>query len=345
MAQPGGVVRFTHLILENWRNFTRVEAALRNRVIVTGPVAGGKTNLLDALLFLHDVAAEGGFQAAIAKRGGLARLRCLAAPASAEVSIAVRAAAGEAGGEWSYSLRFAQDAQRRPVIACERVACGDREILARPDERDRRDPRLLSATALEQLHANREFRDLAGWFGSIRAAADGCVPRLLAAVAATPENTAAVRLRRILDLIRPLVPQLEALDFRRDARGAPHLRARFGYAQGAWQTEEQLSAGTLRMLALAWDAMEGAGPLLIEEPERSLDAAAIRNVLPMLRAAARRGERQLLVASHSRELLADESVTPDEVLLLEPGEDGTTARAPSCFVPADEEQLALFEES
>jgi len=118
-----------------------------------------------------------------------------------------------------------------------------------------------------------------------------------------------------------------------------------GYAQGAWQTEEQLSGGTLRMLALAWDAMEGAGPLLIEEPERSLDAAAVQKILPMLRAAGRRGERQLVMATHSSELLADESVTPDEVLLLEPGEAGTTARAPSYFVPTDEEQLVLFEES
>jgi hypothetical protein len=345
MAKPGGVLRFTHLILENWRNFTRVEAALRNRVIVTGPVAGGKTNLLDAFLFLRDIAAEGGFQAAIAKRGGLARLRCLAAPASAEMAIEVWAAGDEPGAAWSYSLRFAQDAQRKPVIVSECAACRGREILARPDERDGQDPRRLSATALEQLHANREFRELADWFGSIRCGADGCGSRLLEAVASTPENVAAGRLRRILDLIRPLVPQLEALDFRRDARGAPHLRARFGYAHGAWQTEEQLSGGTLRMLALAWDAMEGAGPLLIEEPERSLDAAAVQKILPMLRAAGRRGERQLVMATHSSELLADESVTPDEVLLLEPGEDGTTARAPSYFVPTDEEQLALFEES
>jgi predicted ATPase len=346
MTNPGGPIRFTNLTLENWRNFTRVETALDRRVIVTGPNASGKSNLLDAVRFLGEVAAGGGFEAAVARRGGMARLRCLAVAASSEVALAVRVADAGDGPAWEYELRFAQDARRRPVIARERVACGGSEILARPDARDRVDPRRLSASALEQVHANGEFRELADFFGSVREVEHGSGAELAAAIAAIPEAASSSRLRRILELVRPLVPQLEALDLRRDARGTPHLRARFGYSHGAWQVEDQISAGTLRLVALLWAAFDGGGPLLVEEPERSLSAAAVREILPLLQAAARRGERQMFLATHSSELLADESVLPEQVLLLEPGEDGTTAHAPSCFgAPADENQLALFGEA
>ena len=47
MKQPAP--RLTHLYLENWRNFTRVEASLDRRVLLVGPNASGKSNLLDAL--------------------------------------------------------------------------------------------------------------------------------------------------------------------------------------------------------------------------------------------------------------------------------------------------------
>ncbi|HVX66168.1 MAG TPA: AAA family ATPase [Bryobacteraceae bacterium] len=343
MIHSGGVVRFTNLILENWRNFTHVEGALARRVIVTGPNASGKSNLLDALRFLREVASGGGLQQAVRRRGGMARLRCLAVPAAAQVALEVRVAADEGGPEWEYELRFAEDAKRRPVVARERVSAGGRDILVRPDALDRDDPQRLLATALEQVHSNREFRELAEFLASVREVENAGGAELAAAIAALPENAAASRLRRILDLVRPLVAQLEALDFHRDARGTPHLRARFGYSHGAWQREEQLSSGTLRMIALLWAALDGSGPLLAEEPERSLGPAAAREILPMLRAATRRTERQTFLATHSRAIVEEESVLPEEVLLLEPGEDGTTARTPSPFAaPVDEEQLALF---
>jgi len=46
LAKP---LRFTHLYLENWKNFTRVETDLARRVVVAGPNASGKSNLLDAI--------------------------------------------------------------------------------------------------------------------------------------------------------------------------------------------------------------------------------------------------------------------------------------------------------
>ena len=47
--------------LKNWRNFKKVEVKLRDRVYCIGPNASGKSNLLDVLRFLRDVAKpEGG---------------------------------------------------------------------------------------------------------------------------------------------------------------------------------------------------------------------------------------------------------------------------------------------
>src|SRR6202142_3979588 len=100
LAKP---LRFTHLYLENWKNFTRVETGLGRRVGVAGPNASGKSNLLDALRFLHDVAAEGGgFQRAVRRRGGVSRLRCLAARHNSNVVISVGVGSdgeGPGGGE------------------------------------------------------------------------------------------------------------------------------------------------------------------------------------------------------------------------------------------------------
>ena len=54
------------LVLRNWRNFRSVDVPLTDRVFVIGPNASGKSNLLDVLSFLRDIAkAGGGLQGAV----------------------------------------------------------------------------------------------------------------------------------------------------------------------------------------------------------------------------------------------------------------------------------------
>jgi len=79
----------SRLKLKNWRNFKRVDVHLRERVYVIGPNASGKSNLLDVLRFLRDVAKPegGGLQRAVKDRGGLTKLRCLLARKDPEVKI------------------------------------------------------------------------------------------------------------------------------------------------------------------------------------------------------------------------------------------------------------------
>jgi predicted ATPase len=141
--------RFTHIHLENWRNFALVDVGLERRVFLVGPNASGKSNLLDLFRFLHDiVSVGGGFQEAVRKRGGVSRIRCLAARRYPDIVVRVGIGDDETPRAWEYEIRFTQDNRQRPVVKYERVARNGEEILARPDDNDRADSERLTQTYL-----------------------------------------------------------------------------------------------------------------------------------------------------------------------------------------------------
>jgi len=339
---PRKPLRFTTLYLENWRNFTRVDTGLQRRSFLLGPNASGKSNFLDVFRFLHDlVTVGGGFQEAVRKRGGVSSLRCLAARRYSDLVIRV-AIGDDNGNAWGYDLEFTQDNLRRPVIRKERVIQGGEELLARPDDKDRGDPERLTQTYLEQVNVNKEFRGVADFFGSVRYL--HVVPQLvrepdrsvgrtndpfggdfLEQIARTPEKTRQARLSRILDALRVAVPQIKELELARDVRGTPHLRGKYEHwrPQGAWQGEDQFSDGTLRLMGLLWAILDGNGPLLLEEPELSLHPEVVRFIPQMFARIQRRTGRQIIASTHSSGLLQDEGIGLDEVLLLQPGDEGT----------------------
>lgn len=49
----------SHVRLENWRNFGRVDVALQRRAFLVGPNAAGKSNMLDVFRFLADLVSVG----------------------------------------------------------------------------------------------------------------------------------------------------------------------------------------------------------------------------------------------------------------------------------------------
>jgi predicted ATPase len=345
---------FSHLKLANWRNFVNVQVALQSRVFLIGPNASGKSNFLDAFRFLHDlVDLGGGFAEAIAKRGGVSKLRCLAARRYPDVEIGVEVSDGE-NIVWEYELSFSQDNRQRPLVKRELVKKSGVEILRRPITDDERDPARLHQTHLEQVNVNREFRALADFFRSVRYL--HLVPQLvretdrymgrgqdpfgsdfLEQVAQTSERIRNARLRKIGEALKVAVPQLQELQFYRDEiRGTPHLRGRYEHwrPRGAWQTEEQFSDGTLRLLGLLWVALDGSGPLLLEEPELSLHPEVVRHLASMFATMQRRSGRQVLVSSHSADLLSDKGIGLDEVLLLKPHTEGTRVEVASNLTQA-----------
>lgn len=335
------MLRFRKLRLKNWKNFESVDVDLQDRIFLVGPNASGKSNLLDALRFLRDLASVGGgFGEAVRRRGGVSTIRCLAARRYSDIEIDVELENGE-GHSWDYQLAFNQDNQRRPVVRRERVIRDGQTILERPDQDDRDDAARLTQTHLEQVNVNLEFRSLSTFFASIRYL--HIVPQLvrepdrsvgrsndpyggdfLEQVARTNERTRNARMRKIQTALRVAVPQLEEIELTRDVRGVPHLRARYQHwrPHGAWQSEVQLSDGTLRLMGVLWATMDGKGPLLLEEPELSLHAEIVRVLPQMLARVQRHTKRQVFLSTHSPDLLADTGIGLDETLLFVPQKEG-----------------------
>jgi len=377
-------MKLTLVRLENWKNFSHVAVDLQRRVFLVGPNASGKSNMLDAFRFLRDIVdVGGGFQEALRQRGRVTAIRCLAARRYPEVGIHVTFGPASEPTRWEYELRFNQDKQRRQLITKERVARDGKDLLVRPNSDDKHDRIRLSQTYLEQINVNLEFREVVEFFSSIRYR--HIVPQLireperyvgpeddpfggdfLEQIATTNLRTKEARLRRISEALRVAVPQLEDLELTRDDRGQPHLRGKYEHwrPQGAWQMEDQFSDGTLRLMGLLWSILDGTGPLLLEEPELSLHPGVIRYLPQMFARIQQRSKRQILVSTHSSELLQDSGIGLDEVLLLRPTQEGTEVKPATYFKeipellaggltladailpltqPEKAEQLALFE--
>ncbi len=346
----GKMLRFTHIKLGNWRNFAQVDVDLERRGFLIGPNASGKSNFLDVFRFLSDlVSVGGGFQEAVRKRGGVSSLRCLAARRHSDIVVRIFVGSDENLHTWEYVLRFNQDNLRRPIIKQEWVAKDGSPILERPDDKDKGDPKRLTQTYIEQVYANQPFREVANFFSTVRYL--HIVPQLvrdpdrsvgrkqdpyggdfLEQIARTPERIQKSRMKRIENALRVAVPQLKTLEFWRDGRGIPHLRGKHEHWRPqAWQTEDQFSDGTLRLLGLLWATLDGSGPLLLEEPELSLHPEAVRFIPQMFARIQQRTAQQVLISTHSSDLLRDEGIGLDETLLLQPSGEGTTVQTAASF--------------
>ena len=347
----------TRLRLKNWRNFRDVDVPLGPRGFVIGANASGKSNLLDVFRFLRTIAQSdgGGLQKALKERGGLSKLRSLHARREPEVRIEVEVSEA-AGSEvlWRYVLAFKAEGkgQQRVLIQEEAVFRGEQEVFSRPTMDDRNDPTRLTQTYLEQISSNSEFRSLADYFASTTYL--HLVPQLLKhgdeisgrmiendpfgqgllqRIAKSPPKTREARLKRIQQALLVAVPQFSELHFEQDAiTGVPHLRANFKHwrVHGSWQREDQFSDGTLRLIGFLWALQEGDGLLLLEEPELSLNDAIVDHIPLMIDRVLRQRKkraflRQVLSTTHSDNLIA---AVPDveSILVLEPGENGTTVR-------------------
>jgi predicted ATPase len=348
----------TRLKLKNWRNFRDVDVQLGPRGYVIGANASGKSNLLDVFRFLRTIAQSegGGLQKALKERGGLSKLRSLHARRDPEVRIEVDVseAVGAEVPDWRYVLAFKSEGkgQQRVLVQEESVYRQGRELFTRPSKDDLQDEARLTQTYLEQIASNATFRPLAEHFAATTylhlvpqllkhgdeisgrmVESDPFGQGLLQRIAKTPAKTRDARLKRIQQALEIAVPQFSELHFEQDAvSGMPHLRANFKHwrVHGSWQREDQFSDGTLRLIGFLWALQEGDGLLLLEEPELSLNDAIIEHIPLMIDRVLRQRKkggflRQVLSTTHSDKLIA---AVPDagSVLLLEPGDNGTTVR-------------------
>ena len=342
-------MQITHVTAHNWRNFKNLDIAVADRLLIVGPNAAGKSNLLDLFRFLGDISRPGGgLAAALEARGGLSRARCLFSRNNHKGELAIMVDLRDGEDEWRYELAIKGEkgGHNRPIVVREIVTRNGRELLSRPDTNDDRDPDQLTQTHLEQISANQEFRPIAEYFAKANyfhlvpqmiryPQAGGASPRafgssMIADMNATPVRTRQAWFRRIERALQSAVPGFETLRLEVDKAGQPHLIA--GYRN--WcrnpseQNETDFSDGTLRLIGLLWTIISSpanGGVLLLEEPELSLNAAVVQKLASLLAMAQRGTSMQVILSTHSPELLDDEGIRPGEVLVLQVTSDATVA--------------------
>ena len=344
------------LKLQNWKNFRQVEVKLRNRMFLAGPNASGKSNLLDVFRFFRDIVkAGGGLQHAVQDRGGVSKIRCLAARQEPDIEIEVHLSQTDSNVDeplWKYAIGIKQypRGHRRSYLSYERIWDHNKLILDRPDSSDEQDTLRLTQTHLEQISANEKFRSISDFFNSVsylhlvpqlvrnpeafsgpNITGDPFGRNFLERVARTPERTRKARLRKIEEALLKAVPQLKHLTDIKDEAGIPHLEAVYEHwrPRGAKQREDQFSDGTLRLIAFLWSLMESDNLLLMEEPELSLNAAIVRLLPSIIYKFQKKKARQVLLSTHSAELLDDKGIDGSEVLILTPSSEGTEVKVAS----------------
>lgn len=340
-------MRFTRLRLVNWRNFTSADVSFEASAFIVGPNASGKSNLLDALRFLGELArpGSGGLQASIAARGGFSAIRCLHARRNNNVELEVFIGTTEEPETWVYRLKLAFVNKEGHATVSEEVVTRSGQTIILRGRPVGGDAFEYAQTFLEQAGVNKDFRPLTEFLASCRylhvvpqivrdrtrARLQGEDPfggDLLRRMKEMPKKTRLPRLTRIGEALRSAVPQFSGIDLTDDMDGVPHLWASFDHwrATASRQSETAFSDGTLRLIGLLWSIAEKGGPLLLEEPELSLNDAVIGQVSKMVRRMQRLSGRQVIMTTHSATLLDDAAVGLREIHLISVGRDGSVVQ-------------------
>ncbi|TAL60669.1 MAG: chromosome segregation protein SMC [Bacteroidetes bacterium] len=340
-------MRISRIILKNWKNFKEIDVLVSDRAFIVGPNASGKSNFLDVFRFLRDVSKPGGgLQKAVEDRGGIPKIRCLAARAFPDVEIEIHISESEESvPAWKYSIGIKQETRgyRLPILTYEKVWKNGQIILNRPVPDDNKDKERLTQTYLEQINTNKDFREISRFLESTvylhlvpqllkhpqsftgpDLSGDPFGKGFLERISKVNEKTRKAWLRKIEKALKVAVPQLKELKYTEEL-GRPHLEAVYEHwrPKGAKQREEQFSDGTLRLIGLLWSLQEGDGLLLLEEPELSLNSAIVSKIPSIIYQLQKTRKRQVILTSHSIDLLNDRGISLDEIILLEPSSEGS----------------------
>ena len=140
------------------------------------------------------------------------------------------------------------------------------------------------------------------------------------------------QLDAVVDRIRPImasvVPEIPNLSYQRMGLGTEVVFYSDTPVRGASgvYSHEQFSEGTLRLLGLLFDLAtlpRDTSVVLIEEPETFLQASVVRSLPSLLAEVAMNRDVQMVISTHSPELIDSELVLPSQVLVLR-SENGET---------------------
>jgi hypothetical protein len=344
----------SQMTIKNWRNFTGACVNLQETVYLIGPNASGKSNFLDIFRFLRDISNPkgGGLQQALTTRGGLSKVRSLAARANPQVQLEfeLRDSLTDTSSppDWKYVLWVKTEGggKRRPIIAKEVVMRRGASILERPNSDDTADPERLTQTHLEQINTNKDFRDVVAFFDQVlylhlvpqllkfsdqlalrHSESDPFGQGFLEGISKTPTKSRIFRLREIEQIMLRVIPNLQRLQFVKDkVTGRPHLEMLYSHwrPNAGWQREDQFSDGTLRLIATLWTLLSSNSMILLEEPELSLHNTIVEQIPDLIyksRQSRKKSGGQIIISTHSAIMLSSKSINGN-FLILKPGEAG-----------------------
>lgn len=344
----------SRLRLYNWKNFQDIDVVLAERCFIIGANATGKSNFLDALRFLRDIAKQGGgLQSAVQARGGVTKIRCLSARTHTNIRVEVDLnKEGCSNPTWRYAIDFKHSGggiQKSRATILEEVVFNyetQKFTLHRTPSSSKEDSETLMYTHLEQVTSNVDFREIRDSFQSIEYL--NVIPQMvreassivlssekedyfgrnfLIRLSALNPRVRNSYLRRINDVLSLAVPQLEQLSFVKDPMGIPHIEARYRHwrANGGKQNEMLFSDGTLRLIGFLFAMLDGTGIILLEEPESNLHSGIVTQIPEYIARIQRERKRQVIVTTHSYEILSSGGIGINELIVLSPSAEGTTA--------------------
>jgi len=350
----------TRVRLKNFKSIASCDVALRPLTFLVGPNGSGKSNFLDALRLVRD-GLRFSLDHAMRERGGVKEIRRRSAghPTHFEIDLCFRLPGGQDG---RYRFRIGAPALGEYEVQSESLEVDAAEGLGRSFFKVQRGEVVESsvdappAASLDRLYlvnasGMRELRPVydalsrMGFYNlnpdSIRDLQDPDSGELLArdgsnlaAVYKRLEHDDRARVDRIEEYLARVVPGVsgveakslghkETLEFRQAVTGAAN----------PWRfPATSVSDGTLRALGVLVALFQfsngqrkGASLVGIEEPEAALHPAAAGVLLGALREASE--TTQVLVTSHSPDLLDDENIATDSLLAVS-ANAGATQIAP-----------------
>ena len=348
----GRDVKLTHLAVTNWRNFAHIEFDMSSRLFVVGPNSSGKTNLLGALRFLGDIGRRG-LVAASEDLGGPDRYFRSGADSaafvatfndtqnSAEFALFLRLiSAGpestKRGSDADQTFAFPMtdpltgEPNDRYLDVHQTITAGGKkpadegESFPVEDEEAQRTRVCQTLAGIRYIHPNpKKMLERADRYdpdhgtGFFQHAGRFSDQQL---------NAALNRIRPIMAAAVPEVPNLSYLRMGLGTEVVFYNDTPDPGARGVY-SHEQFSEGTLRLLGMLFDLATlplTTSIVLIEEPETFLQASIVRSMSSFLAEVAMNHDVQMVISTHSPELIDSEVVLPNEVLVLRSQNGETT---------------------
>lgn len=344
-------MKLTHLAVTNWRNFAHIEFDMSSRLFVVGPNSSGKTNLLGALRFLGDIGRRG-LVAASEDLGGPDRYFRSGADSaafvatfndtqnSAEFALFLRLmSAGpestKSGSDADQTFAFPMtdpltgEPNDRYLDVHQTITAGGKkptdegESFPVEDEEAQRTRVRQTLAGIRYIHPNPK---------KMLERADRYDPDHGTGFFQHAGRFSDQQLDAVVDRIRPImasvVPEIPNLSYQRMGLGTEVVFYSDTPVRGASgvYSHEQFSEGTLRLLGLLFDLAtlpRDTSVILIEEPETFLQASVVRSLPSLLAEVAMNRDVQMIISTHSPELIDSELVLPSQVLMLR-SENGET---------------------